>query len=377
LLSIEVLPANPSIAVGATQQFTAIGTFSDATQADITTIVSWSSSDTGVATISNAPGSQGLATGVTAGVTTITATLGVQGSTTLTVTTGVNIGFAFMPGGGGLLVLDQLLRCAIDTNGNFNSCVGTGNVALLDSSNQMSVNNAETYAYFNNILGVLAPSITKCDYTSGTGAISNCIDSGADGTLTSFAIGLNAANTLLYKADGGFLRRCDVSNVNGLLSNCQNATTDTAVSDFALNELQARGYTTRLALGLLSGIYECDLNGTGDFINCTQAFFTLSAVPGTLTHEPTNNRLYFASLLGGVTKCDIDGVGDLSNCIDASAPASLLIDGIAFNPAGTLAYLTRIDDVLKCDVEAVSGALQNCVTVVNPPNDPLGITLVY
>ena len=86
LSSIAVTPTNPSIANGTTRQFTATGTYSDFTTQDLTTQVTWSSSNNTVATISNAGGSQGLATSVATGTTTITATLGgVSGSTTLTV----------------------------------------------------------------------------------------------------------------------------------------------------------------------------------------------------------------------------------------------------------------------------------------------------
>src|SRR5437867_2948110 len=84
---IAVTPTTPSIANGTTRQFTATGTYSDFTTQDLTTQVTWSSSSTAVATISNAGGSQGLATSVAAGTTTIAATLGlVSGNTTLTVT---------------------------------------------------------------------------------------------------------------------------------------------------------------------------------------------------------------------------------------------------------------------------------------------------
>ena len=83
LISISVTPTNPSIAVGATQQFTATGSYSDGSTQDMTAQVAWSSSNTSVATISNA----GLATGVAAGTATITATSGgVSGTATLTVT---------------------------------------------------------------------------------------------------------------------------------------------------------------------------------------------------------------------------------------------------------------------------------------------------
>jgi hypothetical protein len=87
LASIAVTPANPTIAQGQTEQFTATGTYSDASMQDITTSVRWSSSKTSVATVSSTPGSIGLATTFGSGSTTIQATLGaVSGSTGLTVT---------------------------------------------------------------------------------------------------------------------------------------------------------------------------------------------------------------------------------------------------------------------------------------------------
>jgi uncharacterized protein YjdB len=79
---IVVDPENQTININATQQFTAEGDFTDGTFFDITTSVTWTSSNTNVATINS---STGLATGVAAGTTTITATLGISDTTTLTV----------------------------------------------------------------------------------------------------------------------------------------------------------------------------------------------------------------------------------------------------------------------------------------------------
>ena len=77
-----MMPANSNIVIGATQQFTATGTYSDGSTQNITSQAAWTSSNTGVATINAA----GLATGISTGATTISATLaGVVGSTTLTV----------------------------------------------------------------------------------------------------------------------------------------------------------------------------------------------------------------------------------------------------------------------------------------------------
>ena len=69
LVSINVTPLAPSVAVGLTLLFTATGTFDDSSTADLTNSVAWQSSAPGVATINAA----GLATGVSAGTTSITA----------------------------------------------------------------------------------------------------------------------------------------------------------------------------------------------------------------------------------------------------------------------------------------------------------------
>ena len=83
LSSISVTPANTSISVNGTQQFTATGLYSDGSTANVTPSVTWASSNSGVATVA----ASGIGTGVSVGSTSITATMGgVSGSTALTVT---------------------------------------------------------------------------------------------------------------------------------------------------------------------------------------------------------------------------------------------------------------------------------------------------
>jgi len=82
LVSITVTPETATIPVGGTQQFTATGNYSDGSEADLTTIVTWTSLDPTVATI----GSTGLATGLSIGEATIKATLdSLSDTATLTV----------------------------------------------------------------------------------------------------------------------------------------------------------------------------------------------------------------------------------------------------------------------------------------------------
>ncbi len=89
LQSIAVTPgSNNSIATGSTEQFTATGTYSDGSTQNLTTQVTWTSSNVAFATIN----SSGLATGVAAGSVTIQAALnGTSGSAPLTVTTAVAV----------------------------------------------------------------------------------------------------------------------------------------------------------------------------------------------------------------------------------------------------------------------------------------------
>lgn len=82
LQSIAVTPANPSIQVGQTQQFTATGTYNNGQQQVLTTGVTWLSGSPNIASID----STGLANGLKAGNTVISAALGSVSSSGTTVT---------------------------------------------------------------------------------------------------------------------------------------------------------------------------------------------------------------------------------------------------------------------------------------------------
>jgi hypothetical protein len=81
IVSIAVTPMTSMISVGLSQQFTAIATYTDGSTNDVTAAVTWSSSVSGVAAMTN-----NVATGVAPGTATITASSGgVQGAGSLTV----------------------------------------------------------------------------------------------------------------------------------------------------------------------------------------------------------------------------------------------------------------------------------------------------
>ncbi|MFB3815866.1 MAG: Ig domain-containing protein [Terriglobales bacterium] len=83
LTSISVTPSNPNVAVGSTQQFTAVGVNDDGSTTNVSS-VTWSASPDSVATID----ANGLATAVAAGAAVITAQSDtLTGQTTMNVTT--------------------------------------------------------------------------------------------------------------------------------------------------------------------------------------------------------------------------------------------------------------------------------------------------
>jgi hypothetical protein len=92
LVSLAVTPANPSIAPGASLQFSAVGNYSNGSTQDLTSQVTWSA--TGAAPISPT----GLVTSTTAGSGTVTATFGVlTGSTSLTISTPTLVSITILP----------------------------------------------------------------------------------------------------------------------------------------------------------------------------------------------------------------------------------------------------------------------------------------
>ena len=96
LQSIDVTPTDASIDEGQTQQYTATGNYSDSGTQDLTNSVTWNSSDSLVATIDIS----GLATGVSAGGSNITASMnGVTSNTAMLTVQAPNGGVCVNPGG--------------------------------------------------------------------------------------------------------------------------------------------------------------------------------------------------------------------------------------------------------------------------------------
>ncbi len=100
LQSIVVTPENATTPKGLDQQFVATGVYSDSSTQDLSSSVTWDSSASGTAAISNAPGRRGLASTIAPGATTISATdpsSGVSGQSGFTVSDAALVSIALAP----------------------------------------------------------------------------------------------------------------------------------------------------------------------------------------------------------------------------------------------------------------------------------------
>jgi len=140
LVSIAVTPLTASIAATFTQQFTATGTYADGSTNVITSTVTWASTAPAIATISNSQGTQGLATGVAAGTTSITATLGSVTSppAALTVTTATLVSIAVTPATPAIILQTQQQFTATGTFSD-NTTLNITNTVTWSSSNTTKI----------------------------------------------------------------------------------------------------------------------------------------------------------------------------------------------------------------------------------------------
>lgn len=170
LVSIAVAPATASVAAGTRQQFTATGTFTDLSTQDLTATAVWNSSDLSTASISNASGSEGSATGLQTGQATITAQVGpvISSPAMLTITAAALVSISVTP------------AAPIVTSGNTEQFTATG--TYTDSSTQ-------------NLT-------TSASWTSSNTAVATISNAtGTNGLATSLAVG----GTQITAASGGIV----------------------------------------------------------------------------------------------------------------------------------------------------------------------------
>jgi hypothetical protein len=354
LLAVSISPNLATVAPGATQQFTATGSFSDGTTGDVTRSVTWSSSSTNVATISNQAGTQGLATAISAGTANIAAT---SGSVTATAVLNVSL-------------VDSELISVDDA-----VTVGTSPLITSPSSADFIVGTPGSFAVA--AFGTPPPTITESGQlpkgvTFSSGALSGTPAAGSGGN---YPITINASNSTNPSASQNFTLTVRQLQLPKITSAAKTTFTAGTSGTFTMT---ASGYptptfsetgalpsgVTMSAAGVLSGTpapgtgggYSISVTASNAAGTSSAQTFTLTVdqapaitsaaaatfttgTPGwftlTATGYPAPTFTRTGTLPGGVTFTDATGV--LSGTPGASAGGSYTLTFTATNPAGTSA----------------------------------------
>jgi hypothetical protein len=198
LRTLVVTPTNLSLAAGQQQQFTATGTYTDGSSKNLTNTATWTSSAPSVATI----GSNGLASSLASGSTTIRASLGsISGSTILTVTAPVLVSIAVTPSNPTIAAGQQQQFTATGTysDGSHQNLTGTAiwtssapSVATISSSG-LATSLASGGTTIRASLGSVSGSTTL----TVTAQISHSVDLSWTASTSPDTVGYNAYRSLV------------------------------------------------------------------------------------------------------------------------------------------------------------------------------------
>ena len=227
LSSITIRPGNGKMAQLTSQQFRAIGTYTDGSTRNVTGKVAWTSSSPAVAEIAR----RGLVSALAPGTATITATLGsLSGSTTLEVTNATVVSITVRPSGRTIAVGTKLSFTAIGRFSDRSSQVITRDstwtsdnpaVATVSARNTaiaVAPGTANIFATFNGVSGsgllaVSSATLSSISVTPATAVLApatsvNCVATGtfSDGStqvISNVVSWASSASTVASVGGGG------------------------------------------------------------------------------------------------------------------------------------------------------------------------------
>ena len=384
LVSIAITPVNPSIAKGLTQQFSAIGTYSDATTQDVTATATWTSATPATATISNLAGSNGLATSVAPGTTVIRAASGAVTSNaqTLTVTAAALVSIAVTPAAPSIAkgTVQQFVATGTYTDATTQVLTTTATwasatVATATISNTApNKGKATSVAVGTTVItaaqgGITSPgvtlTVTPADLVSiaVTPAaphifVNNTLQFTATGTYTDATTQVLTTTTTWASATMATATISNAAGTNGLATALAVGTTSITAASTAMSGAVITSPAVTLTVSATEYAYAVNfIEGTisqytvgvnGVLAPMTPATLPTGVNPYAFDIDPSHHFLYVVNNLNGaggnsVTEFTIAANGSLTavapNVATGSTP-----NGITVDPSGTHAYVANFGD---------------------------------
>ena len=330
LRSIAITAPNPTLAAGAHEQLTAIGTYSNGRTGNITAAAVWSSLSTGIANVGS---NTGIATGVSGGSTTITATAGtpaVAGRLSLTVThTLVSIAvtaptYSISPG-----ATDQFTATGTYSDGSSSPLPAASTTFATSNQAVASITNA---GLATGVAGGMA-QITATSGTVTSPPVQLTVTGATLQTITltpaSVSLGLNA--TQQYTATGTYS--------NGTISDITTLVTWTS-GNISLVSITKTGLATVLGTSTTAIPITASLtNSAGTLITSAPAFLSaLSTLPVVCPNPTIDMKLLVvnnAEANSGAGYADFPAIEQILNyvgthydVVDITAAPPTLSDGL-------------------------------------------------
>jgi trimeric autotransporter adhesin len=360
LSSIAVLPATPTIAQNTTEQFSAIGTFDDGSTHNLTAQVTWSSSNTAVASIGK---TNPIATGLTPGSTNITATLGAtSGSTMLEVTNATIVSISVTPTGRTIAPTTELSFTATGTFSDSSTQVITTDATWTSSDIAVATVGAEG--------GATAVAAGTTNITAAFGGKSgSSLLTVSSVTLKSIAVApptavLAPASTLSYVATGTFSDG-STAIVTDVVTWSSSASNVASISSFGQVTGQSAGTATITA-------QQGSVSGTAALVVESSALKSVTVTPATATvAEQTATQFNAVGTFGdGSTQNLTSSVSWTSTpasvaTVSNASPTKGLVAGVA---PGTATIGAQFAGLPGSAMLTVTDATLSSITVA--PNDP-------
>ena len=400
--SIHVFPTSPSVSVGATQQFTAQGLIRGVGTQDLTNAVTWSSSNTALATIS----SSGLATGVAIGRPKISATLGIAvGSAPLIVLSAGNFnvprfayaadivdntvslytvnsatgqlrhnGYALAGGNPTSVAVDPASRFAYASNSSSNTIsaysvdpargtlteISGSPFATGSNPNSVAVDPSGTFVYTANEGGTVSAfsidstsgalvAITGSPFPAGTQPVSVTVDpSGRFAYVTN----ASSSNVSAYSIDAA----------TGALASISGSPFAVGMLPFSM-EVDPSGKFAYVANSQSNSISAFAIDPTSGILTSVAGSpFAAGSTPNSLTVDPSSKFVYVTnSASNNVSAYTIGSTGALTPVPQSPFTTGSNPNSVKVDPSGKFAYVVNLgtasESVSEYAINPATGAL--------------------